>query len=185
MKKKVCRTLAALLAGFTALMLAAEPATADTVGDEGAFVQKLNGLRASRGLRPLAVDGTLTNVARNWSATMAGAGTIWHNPNLSRQAPSNWTRLGENVGMGGSVDSLHNAFVSSPSHYQNMVNGHYTSVGVGVRRSANGTMFVTVDFMTTPQAASAAPVARPSCKRNRRGRCVKVKRVRKARRARR
>ena len=192
--KKVRIAMGAGLASVMALTVVPEPALADTGSDEAGFVARLNGLRASRGLRPLGVDGNLANMARGWSSQMASRGGISHNPNMASQAPGNWARLGENVGMGPNVDSLHNAFVASPSHYANMVNGYYDSVGVGVVQSG-GTMFVTFNFMAAagaPQAAAtaprpwaAAPVAtRTTCRKARRGRVVcKRVRVRKAHRA--
>ena len=158
--KKVRVAVGAGLASVMAITVLPEPAFADTVGDEASFVHKLNELRASRGLRPLGVHGGLTSMARGWSAQMASASRIWHNPLMSSQAPSNWARLGENVGMGQTVDSLHNAFVASPPHYANMVNGAFDAVGVGVVQSGS-TMFVTVNFMTTQAAPAPAPAAAP------------------------
>ena len=158
-KKKLRIAAGAGLASVMALSVVPAPALADTGSDEAHFVAKLNGLRASKGLRQLGVNAGLTTMARGWSATMASRGAISHNPNMAAQAPGNWVRLGENVGVGPSVDSLHNAFVASASHYANMVNGHYDSVGVGVVHSG-GTIFVTVNFMASsasPQVAAAAP----------------------------
>ena len=202
--RKIRRLMGFTLAGVMPLsLIAAEPAKADPVSDEAHFVQLLNDLRSSRGLGRLGVNGHLTNTARGWSAHMASAGTIWHNPNLAAQSPSNWARLGENVGMGPSVVSLHNAFMASPGHFANMVNGHYDSVGVGVAMSGS-TMFVTVNFMQTQAAPAPAPApvrfvpppparpgpparvaARTVCKRTRKGRVcrtakVKAKKARKA-----
>ncbi|HSH58077.1 MAG TPA: CAP domain-containing protein, partial [Acidimicrobiales bacterium] len=158
--KKIRIAMGAGLASVMAVTVVPEPAFADTGSDEASFVAKLNGLRASKGLRQLGVHGGLTSMARGWSSQMASRGTISHNPNLAAQAPSNWVRVGENVGMGPSVDSLHNAFVNSPSHYANMVNGYYDSVGVGIVQSGS-TIFVTFNFMASgaaPQVAAAAPV---------------------------
>jgi hypothetical protein len=53
-----------------------------------------NSLRSSKGLAPLAVDGTLVSVARSWSGKMAAAGTISRNPSLS-SGSSGWRRPGE------------------------------------------------------------------------------------------
>ncbi len=109
--------------------------------DEASFVTKLNGLRASLGLRPLGTHPSLTTMARNWSSQMAAVGNISHNPNLAALGPTNWALLGENVGKGPSVDSLHDAFVASPTHYANIVNVGFDSVGVGVVQSG-ATKFV-------------------------------------------
>jgi len=181
--KKVRIAVGAGLASMMALTVVPEAAFADTGSDEATFVAKLNGLRSSKGLRPLAVNGGLTNMARGWSSQMASSGGISHNPSLAAQAPGNWVRLGENVGMGPNVDSLNDAFVASPTHYANIVNGYYDSVGVGVVQSG-GTMFVTFDFMSTggapqvlsataaPRSAAAPAPSRRVCRKSRRGRVV-------------
>ena len=180
MKNTVRIAMGAGMAGVMALSAMPQPALADPVSDEAAFVHKLNGLRATRGLRPLVVNGALTNMARGWSSQMASRGSISHNSDMAAHAPAGWARLGENVGMGGSVDSLHNAFVASPPHYANMVHVQYDSVGVGVVQSG-ATKFVTFNFMATqmghvataaPAAPRPGPVARSVCRRSRRGRVV-------------
>lgn len=181
--KRIRNVLAVLGIGLTAVMLVAEPASADPLSDEVAFVQKLNELRASQGLSQLGVRTDITALARNWSAQMAAAGGISHNPGLVAQAPWDWTRLGENVGVGGDVQSLHDAFVNSPSHYANMVNPYFTHVGVGVVWS-NGLIFVTVEFMTG--GAPPPQATKTSCTKNTRGKTVcrkaKVKKARARRR---
>lgn len=157
--------------GIAAVMLVAEPAAAaDTGAAEIQFVEKLNGLRGAQGLQPLAIKGELFDFARGWSRNMAAAGAISHNPSLGAQAPLPWLRLGENVGMGPDVQSLHDAFVASPTHYANMVNPAYDSVGVGVVE-ANGVLFVSVEFMTTAPVIKPA-VAGKSCAKNRKGKIV-------------
>lgn len=181
--RRVGRALATVLMTLAALMLLADTAVADTGGDEMAFVHRLNELRASRGAGPLGVRPDLVGVARGWSGAMAGAGGISHNPALGAQAPADWARLGENVGVGHDVQGLHDAFVASPSHYKNMVDPQFHLVGVGVTRGADGRMFVTVNFMTARAAApamapaaavgaAAGPAKKAVCKKARRGKVV-------------
>ena len=110
-------------------------AHADTAVDEAAFVAKINGLRGTLGLAPLQVNANLTAKARTWSAGMAAAGKIWHS-SLSDGITENWMKLGENVGMGGSVDGLHKAFVNSPHHYENLVDPAFGYVGIGIAITA-------------------------------------------------
>jgi uncharacterized protein YkwD len=177
--KKALAVVALTAVGLIGL---AEAAHADTGSDESAFLAKLNDLRASKGLPGLSVSPALVDVARGWSAQMAAAGNISHNPSLAAQAPSNWAKLGENVGMGGDVQGLHDAFVASEHHYVNMVDPQFSQVGIGVVRGGDGTIFVTVDFMApspqnasfsapapAPAAAAAAPATTPvattSCRR--------------------
>jgi hypothetical protein len=154
----VRRTLATMLLLMVGtLALGAAPASADDAGDEAAFLARLNDLRTSQGLPALAPNSALTGVARAWAGSMAAAGTISHNPSLASQGPSNWARLGENVGMGMDVPSVHNAFVNSPAHYRNMVDAGFDSVGIGVVRNGSGALFVTVNFMQAKAVAVAAP----------------------------
>jgi hypothetical protein len=160
------RSTLAKLAVFvlaTALLIAALPAApaaaADTVGDEFAFAAALNDVRAGVGLAPVAVEARLVDVARGWSGHMAATNTLAHNPSVADQAPSNWQRLGENVGYGGSVDQIHRALVASPGHYANIVNPAFNFVGIGVVHSGTR-VWVTQVFMQAPsgvvvQAASA------------------------------
>ena len=56
-----------------------------------------------------------------------------------------WSTLGENVGFGGDVDSLHKAFMNSPAHKANILFFSFKHVGVGVVKK-DGLMWVTVIF---------------------------------------
>ena len=142
-------------------------AGADTLSDEATFVAKINDLRASKGLSPLRVNANLVAKARAWSAGMAVAGKIWHST-LSDGVTEDWRKLGENVGMGGSVDGLHTAFVNSPHHYENLVDPAFEYVGIGVVMAGN-TIFVSEVFMqmmptktpvvTLPTPTTTAPPA--------------------------
>jgi hypothetical protein len=165
MRVKLFRVVVAWLAAlavFAGLSAAIAPAAhADAGSEEAQFLALTNQLRSSLGIQQLTPQPQLTSIARQWSAQMAAAGTISHNPSLTSQAPSNWTGLGENVGMGGAVQAIQTAFINSPHHYENLANGAYNYVGVGVVDGANGTIFVTVDFMTAP-ASSGGGGSAPS-----------------------
>lgn len=131
---------------LTANMLIAEPVGADPLLDEQAFVAKINELRAANGVRPLSTDPTLTNVARQWAYKMALDGHISHRRDLSVGAPRTWMFLGENVGQGLDVHSLHDMFVASPGHFANLVNPRFEAIGVGVVWVGSW-MFVAEEFM--------------------------------------
>ena len=103
-----------LAALTTSLLVAGAPTAAANSSIESQFVSKINAERAARGLRRLPVAGDLVSVARRHSARMAEKGTIWHNPNLGNEV--NGRYITENVGMGPTVDSLHDAFMDSPGH---------------------------------------------------------------------
>jgi hypothetical protein len=87
---------------------------------------------------------------------MAGAGQISHNMSLPNVVSGPWTKLGENVGVGGSVGSIQQAFINSPHHYENLVDPVWNYVGIGVVDSG-GRIWVTVDFMQLSSAPAAPP----------------------------
>jgi hypothetical protein len=91
---------------------------------------------------------------------MVQAGQISHNPNLSAEVSGNWTKLGENVGVGPNVDSLMQAFINSPAHYRNLVDPEWNYVAVGVTRAADGQLYTTHNFMV--MASSTPPPAPPT-----------------------
>lgn len=123
-------TMAVLALG--ALWSAPAGAVPDPGSAETDFVARINQLRASKGLGTLSIDGELTTQSRIWAATMAGEGRIFHASDLSVGVSADWRKLGENVGVGGDVATLFQAFVDSPSHYANLVDPGFTRIGVGV-----------------------------------------------------
>lgn len=133
-------------------------ASADVASDAQAFLNKINALRSTLGLGSLSIDPHLTEIAQDWSQQMANAGDISHNPNLKDEVTANWSKLGENVGMGPAIDDLFTAFVNSPHHYANLVDPSYNYVGIGIVYS-NGTIYTTHDFMSL--RASAPHVTAP------------------------
>jgi hypothetical protein len=128
---------------------------------EAQFVSRINSFRASKGLSQLRVHSQLLSVARNWTERMVAAGKISHNPNLSSEVSGNWTKLGENVGVGPSVDSLMNAFMGSPAHHRNLVDPDWNYVAVGVTRAADGQLYTTHNFMVMPESAPPPPPPPP------------------------
>ena len=114
-------------------------------GPAGQFVGKINASRAAAGLSPVESYWDLSDDARRHSDLMADRGEIFHSSNLG-SVTTGWEKLGENVGVGLDVDSLHAAFMDSSSHRGNIL-GDYNYVGVGVTIDGDGFMWVTVVFM--------------------------------------
>ena len=130
--------------------------------EEQQFIDKINALRASKGLATLAVDPELTTQARIWSQTMKDAGKIYHSADLSTGVTADWQKLGENVGVGGTVDALFEAFVASPKHYENLVDPSYRFIGIGVVWDGPR-MFTAHRFMAVfPPSAPATPNVTPT-----------------------
>src|SRR5439155_13687927 len=149
--------LSLLIAALAAAALwTAAPAHADTVADEGHFVDLINQSRAAAGARPLQVLSSLVSIARDHSVEMANTNSIWHTQNLADKFPPEWISLGENVGRGSNttVDGLHQAFMNSTSHRDNILNGNFNYVGIGVLMSGS-TMYVTEEFMQGPDGLTA------------------------------
>lgn len=99
--------------------------------DEQAFVDMINDERRAAGAGPLTVLPVLVDGARQHAARMAAEGRIFHNPNLG-DITDGWRMMGENVGRGGNIQTLHQAFMDSPGHRANILNPAYDAVGVGV-----------------------------------------------------
>lgn len=112
---------------------------------EKTAAQLVNQLRASRGLSPLVVTDELNAKARWQAASMANAGALFHS-NLASGQSAGWHTLGENVGRGGSVTAIQQAFQASPPHYADMVNTAFTQMGVGVAIARDGTLYVAQEF---------------------------------------
>lgn len=151
---------AAALLALLATLLVPSVALADA-GAEAAFVAHINRERAAHGLPAVSVAGDLTSVARQWSAQMAGSETLAHNPDLTSQV-SGWQKVGENVGKGPEdVDAIHAAFMASPGHRQNILDGAWTEVGVGVQ-VRDGRIWVTEVFRQPEAAPAPAPAPEPA-----------------------
>jgi hypothetical protein len=140
------RWLALMLVTALAVIGMSASAGADS-GSEQGFLSAINSTRSSAGLGSLKMDSGLQSHARKHTADMIAKGDIYHSSSgeLAGAAGSGWEKLGENVGRGGSVSSLHQAFLDSPSHKANIL-GEYNYVGIGTDTSGD-VLYVTVVFM--------------------------------------
>jgi len=122
-------TLALALAAVLTGALTAAPASATTTEDS--LTARLNGARSDQGLPSLAPRSDLVAVARAQATRMADSGTLYHNPNLTTDV-ANWRWVGENVGYGPDVQTVHVAFMNSDAHRANILDTDFTEVGIGV-----------------------------------------------------
>lgn len=136
------RTAIVLAASVTVLALATPPAEAARAV-ERRFVQMVNETRATATLSSLDMSGRLTEIARRHSRRMATQGELYHS-NLERLLGPATTSVGENVGYGGSLDQLLDAFLASPPHAHNIL-GSFERTGVGIVR-VDGTYWLTQIF---------------------------------------
>jgi hypothetical protein len=150
------RWVAVLLTLSLSVMGLGLAANADA-GEESQFLSAINSSRASAGLAPLAMSGSLQTYARSHSVDMANANTVYHSTGaqLAAAAGSGWTNLGENVGRGPSVSALHSAFMGSSGHKKNIL-GDYNYVGIGTT-TKDGYIYVTAVFMKKGATPDPAP----------------------------
>lgn len=153
---KRAATGALLLALSTSFMIGTAAVASAGSSAEAEFVKLINAERASKGKRALSVRSDLVSVARKQSARMAAKEKIWHNPNLDTDVRG-WTVLGENVGMGPAVKSLHQAFMNSKGHRDNILLGEYNQIGVGV--VMNGDMMYVTEVFARRASSTATKTA--------------------------
>ena len=130
--------------------------------EQGAGSRSLiNKARAQVGLGALEVHPGLEAIAQAQADRMAARDAIYHNPNLKADADAagvNWEWIGENVGVGPNVAAVHNGFMNSPGHRENVVYPTYNAIGVGLATGKDGSIFVAHAYAkVAPDTAPAAP----------------------------
>ena len=129
--------------------------------EEKGFFRKINDARAKGGRTRLQLDRQLTKVARKHTREMTAENLLHHTTETNmRRRVTNWVLLGENVGVGSTVDSLHVAFMNSPSHRDNVMHTSFRHVGVGTRHE-HGRLWVTVVFEAQSDPGTTLPM--PNC----------------------
>jgi uncharacterized protein YkwD len=172
-----------MLGLFTALVTSMLPvgvgsahAALDQKAAEFEFYNLLNTTRTANGKTPLQRDPGLDQLALDWSGKMADVydithvvldavdrtnctkSALCHRPNLAdaiTPIEPAWLGGGENVGTGGAVGALNDAFIASQGHFANIV-GNYNRVGVGVI-VRNDRIWVTFNFLLGPTLANPTP----------------------------
>ena len=128
---------------------------------EKGFTRKINGARGNGGLGKLSLDPELSKAARVHTREMVRKAELYHTPTESlKRRVTNWIMLGENVGVGGTVSSLHEAFMNSQGHRDNVMHPLYRHVGVGVLK-AGDRMWVTIIFEANTDPGT--PLKMPRC----------------------
>ncbi len=114
-------------------------------GYEAALLGYVNSARAAAGRSPLTMVPGTTDVARRWSATIAGSSVLGHNPNMvanvAAAGSAGWTAMAENVGYGSACDprQLFDAYMASAHHRANILDPAMRYVGIGAHmRPATG-----------------------------------------------
>jgi uncharacterized protein YkwD len=151
---------AAQASSLAAARTAASPGVQASI--ESQLLSLTNSARTRAGLPALASSSTLVSIARGWSAKMAAAHRLSHNPSLASSV-SGWYSLGENVAQAGSAAQAQSLFMGSSEHRANILEPLYNRVGIGVVRASDGTLWFTVDFEQT--AGYKPPASKPATHR--------------------
>jgi uncharacterized protein YkwD len=149
-------TLKRLAAGIIVALVLVSLVPATTAGATGSGCSKMNRtersfkrrINAARGESRgrLWGDWDLNMVALKHTREMIARSRLYHTPeNAFRRRVTNWSVLGENVGVGDSVRQLHRAFMGSSAHRANAMSRSFRHIGVGALRS-NGRLWVTIIF---------------------------------------
>lgn len=127
---------------------------------ERGFARKINSERVLEGVGKISLDPELSKAARVHTWAMARQDRLYHTPSDAlRRRVTNWTILGENVGYGHTVSSLHEAFMNSPDHRDNVLYSTFRHVGIGALKR-NGRLWVTVIFEAVSDPGTTLPMPR-------------------------
>lgn len=129
------------------------PSSAGVAADEQKALALLNADRAAHGLPPVRANAKLAALAGDYAQDMINRNFFAHN-NPEGQTPFDRMRqrgisfgyAGENLAINTSVAGAEQAFMNSPGHRANILNSHYTQVGIGVRYSRSGSVYVVQEF---------------------------------------
>lgn len=114
--------------------------------EEKSFASKINVARRAAGRNTLRLDPELSKAAKVHTHEMVRRETLYHTPtDTLRRRVTRWVTLGENVGVGGTVTTLHSAFMNSTAHRSNILYSGFRHVGIGTVKK-NGRLWVTVIF---------------------------------------
>jgi uncharacterized protein YkwD len=124
------------------------------VGFEDLMVDLINDTRKDFGLNILKYDKTVNEVARTHSRDMVD-NNYFNHVNLKGESPADrmekadykMSIVGENLAYGQfSSIFAHEGLMNSIKHRENILNGQYERVGVGVHFSNDGTPYFTINF---------------------------------------
>jgi uncharacterized protein YkwD len=117
-------------------------------------VALLNAARNTQGLPDLITDPALTSLAENYAQDMIDRDFFEHeNPeglspfDRMNNAGITYRWAGENLAINANVAAAQDAFMDSAGHRANILNPHFTHVGIGVKIDENGSFYVVQEFV--------------------------------------
>lgn len=120
---------------------------------EAEMLRLVNGDRIAAGLKPLAPDPELTQVARQHSADMFARGYFSHDTpegldpfDRMREAKVGFVTAGENLALAPTVLLAHKGLMNSPGHRANILHPDFGRVGIGIMDGGIRGLMVTQNF---------------------------------------
>jgi len=108
----------------------------------------VNKTRAEHGLDPLYPHNGAMEKAQEWAEHLAKQdGAVLKHSKLSDGVPGQWLKIGENVGYGGSIEIVQNAYMNSSGHRANILDPSFNFMGVGVVEREDGYVFTVQVFV--------------------------------------
>lgn len=126
------------------LLLAFLSTACNTSSDEQTALDAINQSRAQAGLPGLRWDDTLGDKARAWASHLAADQSLSHS-SIAQGAAPGWHYLAENVGVSIGIYEAQRAFMASAPHRKNILDGRFTSVGIGLVQ-AGGQLWIVQEF---------------------------------------
>jgi uncharacterized protein YkwD len=120
---------------------------------EARMLELLNRERVSAGLKPLAPDPELTEVARRHSADMFARGYFAHDTpegrdpfDRMREANVRFVSAGENLALAPTVQVAHRGLMNSPGHRANILHKDFGRVGIGIMDGGIRGLMISQEF---------------------------------------
>jgi len=129
------------------IVLALTFLTACNPTEEALNCGDVNVARQQVNASPLTRLESLDNKALGHAKAMAEAGRIFHSVNLDQGLPVGWRSAAENVASASTIEEAQIALEASPSHYENMTNPKFTTIGIGSWENPDGTVFLVQIFV--------------------------------------
>jgi len=120
---------------------------------EKRMLDLVNQERAAAGLRPLAADPEMTEVARRHSADMFARGYFAHDTpegltpfDRMRQSDVEFLTAGENLALAPTLQVAHTGLMNSPGHRANILRPQFGRVGIGIMDGGMRGLMVSQEF---------------------------------------
>ena len=121
--------------------------------DERFFFDSANRERIAQQLPPLKWDNALAEAALQHALRMAKEANLSHQlpgelplDQRAGQAGARFSQVGENIAMGRQAPAIHTGWMHSPGHRANILDVHFTALGIGVVEDDDGELYAVEDF---------------------------------------